>query len=190
MEQAALGSMITVVGASGVGKDSLLQGARNLLPDCCFIKRVITRPADSGAEDHTAVTNSEFNGYKERGALLFDWQAHGLCYGIPIEARQLYLQGHTVIFNGSRNALATQQARWADLRVVWVTASPATRAKRLTLRGREDEASIAKRLTREALDIPPNAVIVENEASLEDGIRAMVLAIRSLAAFRDRASSQ
>ena len=190
MMVAAPGRMIAVVGASGVGKDSLLQGAKDLLPECHFIQRIITRPGDAGGEHHLAATEAEFSDYKRRGTLLFDWQAHGLCYGIPMDARDVCLQGRTVIFNGSRNALARQCAEWPNLGIVWVTASLAIRAKRLALRGREDADSIATRLSSEVLDIPTDAIIVDNEAGLEDGVHAMVAAIRSLSGPSGRPPSQ
>ena len=190
MDKAEAGRLIAVVGASGVGKDSLMDGARQMLPECHFVQRIITRPADAGSEDHIAATEEDFSDRKHRGGLLFDWSAHGLRYGIPIEARHLYLQGQTVIFNGSRNALAGQCANWPDLGIIWVTASHAIRAKRLALRGREDERAIAERLSAEVLDIPQGAVIVENEASLEDGVQAMAAAIRSLSGSSDTAPSQ
>ena len=180
MAKTGTGCLIAVVGASGVGKDSLMEGARQMLSDCHFVQRIITRPADAGAEDHIAATEEEFSDSRRRGDLLFDWTAHGLRYGIPIQARDLYLQGHTVIFNGSRNALAAQCAAWPDLGIIWVTASHAIRAKRLALRGREDEEAIAERLSVEGLDIPHGAVMVENEASLDAGVQAMIAAIRSL----------
>lgn len=174
------GVLIAVVGPSGVGKDSLMQGARASLPGVHFMQRMITRPADAGGEDHIAVTDQEFLDYKARGQLLFDWQAHGLRYGIPIQARSLCQAGQTVIFNGSRNALAEQQTVWPELKILWVTANPDLRASRLASRGREDAVAVAARLAREAASIPPQAVTVENEGTLAQGIQAMVAAITVL----------
>ena len=100
------GHLIAIVGPSGVGKDSLINGARKKLPQVHFVQRIITRAADAGGEDHHAVTPEEFAMLRQSGRLWFDWQAHGLEYGIAINAQRLVLQGHSVVFNGSRNALA------------------------------------------------------------------------------------
>lgn len=181
---AGKGCLIAIVGPSGVGKDSLISGVRDRLPDVHFMQRAITRAADAGGEAHKAMSKAQFAECRTGGGFLFDWQAHGLSYGIPIEARSLLLQAKTVVFNGSRHALPAQRLAWPDLKIIWVTASHAVRAERLSARGREKKDEIIERLSTDHLVIPDDVVLVENNTSLEDGITRMADAIRSLAAGR------
>ena len=58
------GTLFLVVGPSGVGKDSLLDGARKKLVSyrwVSFPQRIITRPVDAGVEPHISVTELEFD---------------------------------------------------------------------------------------------------------------------------------
>lgn len=174
------GVLIAVVGPSGVGKDSLLSGAQERLPRVQFMRRTITRQADAGGESHRAVTEDEFQVLLQQQTFLFHWQAHGLSYGIPIDAENLVRHGHTAVFNGSRHALAQQRVLRPELQVIWVTADPELRATRLAARGREDVADIRNRLAIADAEIPADAVIVENNTTLEEGVRAMTDAISRL----------
>ncbi|MEC8642757.1 MAG: phosphonate metabolism protein/1,5-bisphosphokinase (PRPP-forming) PhnN [Pseudomonadota bacterium] len=175
------GVLIAVVGPSGVGKDSLLSGARERLPQVHFMRRTITRPADAGGERHLAVTSGEFRALQERRKFLFHWQAHDLSYGIPIDAENLVLNGHIVVFNGSRHALAQQRDAWPDLGVIWVAADLDIRAERLARRGRETVADIRKRLSTSNAEMPADAIVIENNGSLETGVQQMQTAISNLA---------
>lgn len=180
MECSERGCLIAIVGPSGVGKDSLIDGARAQLPGVHFMRRSITRPSDAGGEDHHALTEAQFTDQRNGGQFLFDWQAHGLSYGISIDAMSLCLQGHTVVFNGSRHAVARQRLDCPQMKLIWVTANHGTRADRLAARGRETREEIIERLSTDDLAIPADAVLVENDGSMQEGIRRMATAIRSL----------
>ncbi len=58
-----MGGLILVVGPSGSGKDTLIDGAKELLSDekFTFIKREITRPATAGGEDHISISKEKFD---------------------------------------------------------------------------------------------------------------------------------
>lgn len=182
------GVLIAVVGPSGVGKDALLSGALERLPQVHFLRRTITRPADAGGERHLAVTSAEFRALQERRKFLFHWEAHDLSYGIPIEAESFVSKGHAVVFNGSRHALVQQRDAWPGLRVIWVTADIAIRAERLAQRGRETVADIRKRLATSEVEMPADAIVVKNDGSLEAGVQQMQTAISNLA-FRHQAEA-
>ena len=79
-----LAPLILVVGPSGAGKDSLIDGARKKLAQrpCHFVRRTVTRGACM-AEDNDSVSRSEFRRLQAEGGFLLSWDAHGLSYGVP-----------------------------------------------------------------------------------------------------------
>ncbi|MBO9578484.1 MAG: phosphonate metabolism protein/1,5-bisphosphokinase (PRPP-forming) PhnN [Microbacteriaceae bacterium] len=145
------GAFVAVVGASGAGKDAVMQWAATALADesaVRFIRRAVTRPAGPG-EDHLPHTEAEFDAALAAGAFAAHWPANGLRYGIPLDVDELIAAGTTVVANCSRTALPALAARFPGLlRVVRVSVSPETRAARLALRGRENAVEQAVRLAR------------------------------------------
>lgn len=165
--------LILVVGPSGAGKDTLLDGARDALPNARFVRRVITRPADAGGEDHESVTEQEFR----RRPWALQWHAHGLHYGIPADIAEDLDQGRTVIANISRSVIQEAASKFT-IHVIEITASPEILSARLAARGRESPADIATRLTRNIplpSGIPLTRVI--NDASMREGVACFVAAV-------------
>lgn len=152
----ATGSFFFVVGPSGAGKDSLMDGARSQLDPALFIfaKRTITRPADSGGEAHQACTQAEFALLEQQDKFLITWQAHNLSYGLPGTLLDALATGQHVIANGSRAMVAQLSTRVPNLFVVEIGAPPEILAQRLSQRGRESAADVAKRLTRKTESYP------------------------------------
>ena len=139
--------LILVVGPSGAGKDTVLGMARQALagdPRFRFVRRVITRPADAGAEDHESVSEADFL----QRTFALQWQAHGLHYGIPLDVIDDIARGVGVVANVSRGVIAQAASRFPT-RVIEVTAPPDILARRLAERGRETAADVAKRLARD-----------------------------------------
>jgi phosphonate metabolism protein PhnN/1,5-bisphosphokinase (PRPP-forming) len=181
------GRLVLVVGPSGAGKDSLLDGARVALArDSQFVfqRRDITRPADAGGEAHRAVTIDAFDSLKAASGYALDWRAHGLAYGIPIAINELMDAGKVVIVNGSRGVIAMARERYPNLAVIEVTAPPAVLAQRLAARGREDADSIQQRLERSGsgVDDHPSVFRISNDRDLATGISTLVSALHALAA--------
>lgn len=149
--------LVLVVGPSGAGKDTVLGLARLALDAdkrFRFVRRVITRPADAGGEDHEAVSESEF----AQRAFALQWQAHGLHYGIPADVIDDLARGIVVVANVSRAVIAAAAERF-PVQVIEVTAPPDILARRLADRGRETADDVAKRLAR---DVPiPSHVTVD-----------------------------
>ncbi len=172
--------LVLVVGPSGAGKDTLLDLARTELADdpCVrFVRREITRPANAGGEDHTAITPEEFATRRDQYAL--SWQAHGLGYGIPADIAGDLAAGHVVVANISR-AMILAAAEKFPVMVLEITAPPALLAARLAARGRETAADISARLARE-VPLPDGVRVVRviNDRSPAEGAAAVIAAIRS-----------
>ncbi|MBB1490949.1 MULTISPECIES: phosphonate metabolism protein/1,5-bisphosphokinase (PRPP-forming) PhnN [unclassified Paracoccus (in: a-proteobacteria)] len=168
--------IFAVVGPSGAGKDTLIEGALRARPGLRLARRVITRPTGAGGEDFEGVTPAEFAARKARGEFALDWQAHGLSYGIP--SAQVRGDGD-VIFNGSRAALPAAQAVFPDLRVIVITAPPELLARRLAARGRETPGDIAERLDRAGFDLPDGlaTATVMNDATPDEGVARLLAAL-------------
>lgn len=172
--------LVLVVGPSGAGKDTLLNAARARLaddPGYRFVRRVITRPADAGGEDHEAVTEAAFL----TRTFALQWGAHGLRYGIPSDIEADLESGMTVVANVSRGVIEAAAKRFPT-RVIEVTAPPAILAARLAARGRESADDVAARLARTAA-IPAGVQCdtVMNDSTPEEGIRRFLAALAGIA---------
>ena len=176
--------LILIVGPSGAGKDTLLNGARAAFGEHApvrFVRRVITRPGDMGEEAHESVSEQEFHIRQEAGDFALSWRAHGLHYGIPADISMDLAQGRVVIANVSRAVVAEAVARF-PVAVIEISAPADTLARRLAARGREDAVDVARRLSRAIeLPLPVERQRVVNDGSPEQGTRKLVAAIRAAA---------
>ncbi len=168
-------TLFLVVGPSGAGKDTLIDAARQACagdPQVVFPRRVITRPSDAGGEDHIGVTDTEFDAGLENGAFSLHWAAHGLRYALPASVGDDLSSGRSVVANVSRSVVADACGRYGNVRVLYVTASPAVLAERLAARGREMASDILGRLARESPEFPDsvNVVRVRNDGSLAETV--------------------
>jgi ribose 1,5-bisphosphokinase len=173
--------IFAVVGPSGAGKDTLIRGALQARPDLRLMRRVITRPAEAGGEDHDGVTPEDFAARKEKGDFALTWTAHGLSYGIPKDQTD---SPGDLIFNGSRAALAKAASVFPGLRVILVTAPDMILAARLAARGRETAEDIGERLRRAAFAMPVGVgyETVMNDGSPELGIARLLAALQPVRA--------
>ena len=153
-----LGRLVAIVGPSGVGKDTLLAGARALRPAL-----VVAR--------------------KSRGAFALHWVAHGLSYGIPATIHADMAAGRIVLFNGSRGVLSRARMLFPDVAVIVVTADRATLQMRLAARGRESGADLDRRLERADFALPDDMEyhLVDNSGAVADGVQALVAVLDRLA---------
>ncbi len=182
-----LGALVPVVGPSGAGKDTLIGAAQKALRGderFVFPRRIVTRDAVAELEDHDSLDREAFALARGRGAFALDWEAHGLCYGLPGEIDANIAGGRIVVANLSRRVLADALAKYRRTRVVLVTASVEVRAQRLAGRGRESAEDIAARLSREGAPVPAglSPIDIDNSGALEAGIAAFAEVLARIAA--------
>lgn len=176
------GILFFIVGPSGAGKDTLIDGARAVLRQderFSFARRLITRPADAGGEAHEAIDTEGFAALERAGGLLVSWQAHGLSYGLRADLRDALAAGRHVVANGSRAVLSRLIGQVPRLVALVVTASPEILARRLAARGRETPEDIAARLARSQLALPDGveAITVMNDGTPEEGVARLLQAL-------------
>ncbi len=174
------GRFIAVVGPSGVGKDSVMRALATRDPRFVLARRVITRPAEAGGEDHIAATPGHFAALDRSGGFALSWQAHGLSYGIPVIVDQQLALGNDVLANLSRSVLTAARDRFDRFMVLSLTAPAEVLAQRLAARGRESAAEIAARLRRTPSDLPPGlqVVTVDNSGPLQQTVAGILSRIQ------------
>ncbi len=101
------GRLVFVVGPSGAGKDTLIglaQAACTGDSNVVFPQRVVTREA-SAYENNEAVSQIQFGQMLAHGDFAFQWEAHGLRYGLPRTIIDDIRAGRAVVANVSRTII-------------------------------------------------------------------------------------
>ncbi|HQS15728.1 phosphonate metabolism protein/1,5-bisphosphokinase (PRPP-forming) PhnN [Reyranella sp.] len=173
------GSLVYVMGPSGAGKDSVLGHARTLLSPgapVVFAHRYITRPADTGGENHVALTREEFATRRAYGLFAYHWNAHGNDYGVGREIHDWRAAGLTVVVSGSRDHFLRTGGLDSQARPVLITAPVERLRQRLEGRGRESAIEAAERLERaDAYELDdPRLVTIVNDGTLDQAAGAFV----------------
>lgn len=180
------GTFVAVVGPSGVGKDSLIDFARARLEASgrvVFVKRVVTREAHGGSEDHDSMDVEAFAEAEAAGHFALNWDAHGLRYGLPITLEKDLAAGRAVVANLSRAVIPAVMLRYPDAVIVSVTADRDVIAERLANRGRETSESIQRRLDRSVGHLlPASTVRIDNSGELEAAGEQFVRLLQDVAA--------
>lgn len=180
------GKLVVIIGPSGAGKDTLIAGAREILSgsgEFMFAHRYITRPADSGSENHIALTTEEFAIRQSAGFFALHWHGNGLSYGIGTEINSWLDKGMTVVLNGSRAFLASHDSLPDHWIPVAVTVDRSVLKKRLLARKRESAEVIESRLTRNDFlnDSIQGCCFVNNDCSISEGVDKLVSILTKIA---------
>lgn len=182
---AARGTLVLVVGPSGAGKDTMIDGARARLADdprFAFARRQITRPAKAGGEAHVEISETQFLSRAQAGDYLMHWWAHGLGYGISIDVASQLAGGRHVVANVSRTVIAKARIVAPPVAVAAIHVDPDVLRHRLLGRGRESAQGIEDRIARAgAYRVDGGDVVrIANDGPPEAAIGRFVEALRSL----------
>ena len=178
------GTLFYLLGASGSGKDSIIQAIAQhpeLAGLISVAKRRITRPCRAGDDSHIALGEAQFQQQLDAGQFVFAWQAHGHHYGIPKHCLAPLQQGKHVLINGSRAYLTQARQLRPDLQAVLIHASPATLQQRLHARQRESTVEIHQRLRRATQfeqSLPPDTPVINNNHELGTAVDQLAELIR------------
>jgi ribose 1,5-bisphosphokinase len=174
-----MSTLFYVIGASGAGKDTLMNYARTTINGSMpvvFAHRYITRPPFTGNENHVYLSTEEFHAWINSNLFAMYWDSHEQFYGIGAEINSWMERGFNVVVNGSRQYLPVAQQLYPDMKVILIEASPEIISERLTGRGRESAAEIEKRIARTA-EINSdwsNCIKIINDAAIEDAGNELV----------------
>lgn len=175
------GVFVAIGGPSGVGKDTLIRYARDILrddPRFVFVTRTITRKPDGGSEDHASVDDAGFDRLAASGAFALSWNAHGLRYGLPRTIDGDIAAGRVVVANISRAVLPDLQRRYARVLPIAIMADPSIVRDRLVARARETAEDIEQRVTRVAANTE-GWIELQNSGPIEHAGNALVAILRA-----------
>jgi len=157
--------IVLIVGASGVGKDTLLkESKKDLKKNCNFIKRYITRKPDK-SEKNYYVDDYAFELLKHNSFFVSTWSAHGNFYGI---AKNSIKSGLNII-SISRSKIKDFEKVFDDVYTIHVSVPKEELRNRLLLRDRESGEEIEKRLNRTYKKIEAkNLIEFDNSKSIKE----------------------
>src|SRR5690606_17778652 len=136
-----LGSLVLVVGPSGVGKDTLIDGARRALDGDArfsFVRRLVTAPSAGAGDEHDEIEADLFHQLEAAGRLALCWDAHGRRYALPLSVDTDLALGRIVVASISRHAVLDARRKYPNAAVLLISAEISCRAERLLKRGREN----------------------------------------------------
>ena len=174
-----MSALFYIIGASGAGKDTLINYARNTINGAgqiIFAHRYITRPPNSGNENHVHLCKHEFQQRMEANFFALNWESHGNFYGIGCEVDTWLNSGFSVVVNGSREYLPVVRQLYPALKVILIVADEEAISNRLSNRGRESAAEIENRIARTSqisTDLE-NCIKLENNSTIAEAGDSLV----------------
>jgi len=169
--------IILIVGASGVGKDSLIKEAeKELKKEFNFIRRYINRKPDENEKNYF-LEDSAFKLLKENDYFVSFWEAHGNFYGISNESIRKGIN----IISISRSKISDFERVFDNVYVINITLNKEELINRLTKRGRESFEEIQKRLDRSYDKIEAkNLINFENDKLFEESKETFIKLLKEI----------
>jgi ribose 1,5-bisphosphokinase len=168
-----MSTLFYVIGASGAGKDTLINYARTRIngsQPVIFAHRYITRPPFTGNENHISLSVAEFQSRLNANLFAMHWESHGYHYGIGCEINAWLGNGFNVVINGSREYLPVAQHLFPGIKAILIDVEAGKINERLIGRGREDPKEIEERKARSSeisADLS-DCIKIQNDGTVEE----------------------
>lgn len=167
--------IVLIVGASGVGKDTLIKAIKNDVK-ANFVTRYITRVPDVN-ESNYYIGKDDFDYLIKSGFFVSSWEAHGNIYGIS----QHSIKDGLNIISISREAIKDFEKTFEDVTTIEIGIPKELLYIRLKNRGREDEEAIAKRIKRSEQKIDAkNLIYFDNSKPIEQSKEEFISLLYSI----------
>ena len=144
-------SAFYIMGPSGSGKDSVIDGVCNYFADqVSRPPRYITRILSSNdAEQHNVIAPEIFDELHDKDCFSLSWQANGYRYAYDKQWLNDLDEQKIVLLNGSREYWSEAQEKFADLLVpIVLSLDSDVQRSRLEGRARESQSEIEQRIER------------------------------------------
>lgn len=173
------GLAVVIVGASGAGKDTIINKFAELQPDFCVARRYITRNTLDSNEAFISVPSGEFKTLAQEDVFCLTWSAHDCQYGISKDIYKSYLKGERVVLSISRSVLNDAIALFPSHKIINITANQDILRSRLLARGRENSEQIDARIARSTHKIPQNIQYstLHNNGSVDEAVSTLMTLI-------------
>lgn len=172
------GNLIYIIGASGSGKDTLINYARKYLSknhNIIFAHRYITRCYKKGEENHIELSPEEFQNRLDKGLFSMNWESYGILYGIGIELTYWLEKNLCVVVNGSRGYLPIAKKKFANLITILINVSPEILQKRMIERKRDNLEEIKRRLARNSkFSYTEKVIKIDNNGLIEESGKHLI----------------
>jgi len=167
--------IVLIVGASGVGKDSLIKAAKNNI-NANFVRRYITREPDRN-ESNYYIDKEAFEILKKNDYFVSSWSAYGNYYGIA----KSHIKNGLNIVSVSRSAIKDFEKIYENVTTIEIKVKKELLYERLKKRGREDNENILRRIEKSQQKVEAkNLICFDNSIPFEESKNNFLELLKSL----------